>query len=119
MAVLTVQDCALTGLAESLAAAAGGGDSFVDNGKGETVLEVVNGGGGSINVTITAHEVAADVPGIGPITIADKVIAVGNGATKLIGPFPKAYRSAQNVVNIAYSGVTSVTVRAVRVGRLG
>ena len=118
MAVLTVQSAVLSGLAESFASAAGGGDSFIDNGKQETFLEVDNAGGGSVTVTIPAQDDSQIVSGIGPVTIPDVEVAVGAGARKMIGPFPKAYRNAQNSVAVSYSGVSSVTVRAVRVSKI-
>lgn len=117
MAALTVQDVVLTGVAESLASAGGSGDTIADDGKQRTFLEVVNASGGSINVTITAQNTTPVVPGIGPIVVADKVIAVANSARKMIGPFTDAYRSALGLIAVSYSAVTTVTVRAVRVGR--
>ena len=111
MAVLAVQDASVAGLAEVLVAAAGGGDSFDNNGL--CLLEVVNGGGAPINVTI-------DDPGsVSPASAAawnpDVVVAVANGATKLIGPFPPfRFNDANGRVNVSYSAVATVTVRVIR-----
>lgn len=116
MATLTVQDVAQTGLAESLAAAAGGGDAFADDGTQRTFLEVANGGGGSINVTVAFPPTTQKLAGYGVLTPADLVVAVGAGATKIIGPFPKGFIDpTTGLISISYSGVTTVTVRAVRV----
>lgn len=112
MAVLTVQDAAISGLAESLVAAAGGGDSFDNN--GNCLLEVVNGGGGSINVTI--DDPNSPNPGSASAFNPDVVIAVPNGTTRLIGPFPPfRFNDVNGRVQVAYSGVTTVTVRVIRI----
>lgn len=107
MAVLAPQKIVKTGIVPSLAAAAGGGDSWQNTGR--EFLEVANGGVGSINVTI-----AAQVPcGTFGVSNAahDIVVAVANGATKRIGPVdPAAYNDANGRAQITYSGVTSVTV---------
>lgn len=116
MAVLTVQDIVQAGLAESFANAAALGDSFIDEGKQNTFIEVNNGSGSSINVTINGIPSSVVVAGVGPVTVPDMVVAVGAGARKLIGPFPKSYRTAANSVSIAYSLETTVTVRVLRCG---
>lgn len=118
MAALTVQPVAFGGLAESFASAGVSGDTIADDGKQRTFLEVNNGSGGSINVTITAVDTSKVVDGIGTVTVADKVVAVGASARKLIGPFTKAYRDGTGIVSVGYSAVSSVTVRAVRCDRL-
>lgn len=119
MALLTVQSAALSGLAESFTAAtATTGDTFPEDGKQETFLEVNNGSGASIDVTITAIETSVVVSKVGPVTVTDKTIAVGAGARKIIGPFPKAYVNSAGLVKATCSAVTSVTVRAVRVSRI-
>lgn len=114
MAVLTVQDAVVSGLTESLAAAAGGGDSFDNN--GQCILEVVNGGGGSITVTI--DDPGSPSPAGATQFNPDVAVTVGAGASKLIGPFPPfRFNDANGRVNVSYSGVTTVTVRVIRVSR--
>lgn len=118
MAVLTVQNIVETGLAVSTTAAAVGGDKFDNPTDERTYLQVTNGGGGSINVTITKQQSTLNAPGYGALALADRVVAVGAGATRLIGPFPAAlYNDTNGQVNVAYSGVTSVTVAAIRMAR--
>lgn len=113
MATLSRQDMVEAGLLGSYVAASGGGD-VVDN-DGQTFLHVKNGGGGSINVTVAAQVAAFQTPGMGPMTKANIVVAVANGAEKFIGPFAKqAFNTAAGQVAITYSGVTSVTIAAVR-----
>lgn len=118
MAVLTVQDIVQAGLAESFASAAELGDTFVDNGRQETFIEVNNASGGAVDVTINGIPTSQVVAGIGPVTVPDMVVEVGAGARKLIGPFPSAYRTAAGVVSIAYEAVTSVTVRVLRCAKV-
>lgn len=117
MATLTVQQMARSaGLTVSFAAAAGGGDEM-PNPDGNTLLLVKNGGGGSINVTLTpavaTREVLGD--GYGPYTRPAIVVAVNAGAEAIIGPMPpNAFNNASGRVPITYSGVTSVTVAALK-----
>lgn len=108
MAVLTVQTISRAGLNASFAAAAAGGDSFVNDGK--TYLHAKNGSGGALTVTI-ASQVANPPAGLAPANVAVSVPAAGE---RIIGPAPQA---AFNDVNgrcvVTYSGVTSLTVAAV------
>lgn len=109
MATLTVQTVSTAGLADSLAAAAGGGDQFANTGR--EFFEVLNGGGGSVNVTF---ETPATVDGE---PIADRVVAVAAGVRKKIGPFPTStYNDANGRVQVTYSGVTTVTVGVFKLG---
>lgn len=105
MALLTTQQMSSAGVAITLAAAAGGGDT-ADISSGHTFLWVKNGGGGSITVTLTT-------PGTvdGDLAVSDRTVTVANGAERMIGPLnPSVYGG---VVSVGYSGVTSVTVAAV------
>lgn len=114
MAALTKVTPSLAGTATTPAAAAAGGDS-VANPRGNTILRVVNGGGGSINVTLAAGaNPTRPADGTFPsMTLSAAVIAVAAGATRLIGPIPPAYNDSGGNVQITYSGVTSVTVEAI------
>lgn len=110
MALLAVTDVARTGIDLATAvAAAGGGDSFLNTGK--EFLYVKNGSGGSITVTVVT-QVTVDGQ-----SVADLAVAVGAGASKLIGPFPNGYYNDTNAppqVQVTYSGVTSLTVLPLR-----
>jgi hypothetical protein len=87
-------------------AAAGGGDTLQND--GQTVLYVKNGGGASINVTITP---AATPDGL---AFAPRVVAVGAGAERLLGPYPPVFFNDVNgQVAVTYSAVTSVVVAGI------
>jgi hypothetical protein len=92
MAVLTVQNLGITGLAATLAAAAAGGDKFDNPTDERTFLRVANGGGSSINVTITVQKSVVNAAGYGAVATANQVVAVANGTTKDIGPFSNRER---------------------------
>lgn len=117
MAALTVQTFDIDGAAITTASAGAGGDTFLNDSTEKTFLVVTNGSGGSINVTFTAQVETVTTPQYGQLDVADKVVAVANGATKYIGPFSRAiYNNASGAVAVAYSGVSSVTVAAVKMG---
>lgn len=105
MALLTTQQMSSAGAAITPATAAGGGDT-ADISNGRTFLYVTNGGS-SITVTLTT-------PGVvdGDLAVGDRAVTcAGSGAVKFIGPLNPAVYG--NVVSIAYSAVTSVTIAAV------
>lgn len=107
MATLTVQTIDLDGLAASYAAASGGGDVFPND--GETSLHVLNGGAGSITVTVAAQSPCNQG------TLHDSVTTVGIGAEAFIGPFEKKrFNNTSGQAAITYSGVTSVTIAAIK-----
>ncbi|MFO1038151.1 MAG: hypothetical protein U1E45_15040 [Geminicoccaceae bacterium] len=115
MADLTIVTPTIAGVAESMVAAAVGGDAFVND--GNTLLRVNNASGGSINVTIASqYSVNQTLP---PGTAnANQVVAVGAGTSKVIGPFPKgSWNDANGKVQVSYSAVTSVTVGAIKITR--
>lgn len=92
------------------AAAAGGGDTFVNTGVELVVFK--NASVGSITVTIAT-------PGtVDGLAIADRTIAVGAGETRLVGPFPPGIYNdtfiSGGVVAMTYSGVTTFTVTVIK-----
>jgi hypothetical protein len=106
MALLTAFKPTLAGVAPAPVAAAGGGDSF-DN-QGHQLFYVKNGGGGSITVTFDAPN--PDNFGITD-NAHDNAVAVAAGAERWIGPFPtNRFNDANGRVQVAYTGVTTVTV---------
>lgn len=107
MAALTTQNVNnATGLQQAPVAAAGGGDTFTPGDR--TWLEVTNGGGSPITVTLGTFPDTAEWGG----AIADHVVTVTNATTKKIGPLvgSRYANPATGIGSITYSGVTSVTV---------
>lgn len=110
MAALTVQQVSVSGLVNpSFVAAAGGGDTFVNNGT-STFFEASNASGGSI--TITFDDSGSVSPTGATQFNPDVAVAVPAGQRAIIGPFPTARFGP--TVAVTYSGVTSLTVAALR-----
>jgi len=114
---ITLQTTSRDGIVPSFAAANVDGMAF-DNSSHRVLLYVKNGGGAPINVTI-------QIPGtIEGSALADKVVAVADGAEKIIGPFPTIYDQVSTTPDIPvaavvdFSAVTSVTVAAIKAGSL-
>jgi hypothetical protein len=94
-----------TGLGPTLIAAAGGGDTV--KAAPNNVLEVANGSGSSINVTITVPRTLDT-----GVAYPSKVYAVAAGARAKI-PVPLLFADpVTGLVAIAYSLATTVTVGA-------
>ena len=107
MATLVAVDISRAGVVADGVAAAGGGDAFANI--GAEILLVKNGSVSSINVTLVTQ---ATVDGN---AVADPVVAVGAGVTKAIGPFPRyIFNDANGLVQVTYSGVTTVTVKVLK-----
>jgi hypothetical protein len=107
MALLNAQPVSPAGSAVTYAAAAGGGDTFrpADD---RALLLVVNGGGSPITVTIPSF---ASVSGL--VTPA-RTVSVPAGATRAIPLLKRLYANPANgLIDIGYSGVTSVTVAVI------
>lgn len=114
MAELTLQTIVEAGLEETFVAAAGGGDFFQNN-EADVFLHVKNDDASDTTITVTAQDVVQAVPGFGDLTKADAVVVVTAGEERMIGPFPKqAFNDSAGDVQVTYSGVTSLTVAAVR-----
>ena len=110
MAVLTVSQLDVTtGAAPAFVAAAGGGDKVVTDFSGRTFLVVKNGGGASITVTVVDPRISE--AGVALTDPTYSVAAAGERWIPLEGFFNN---SSTGQIDITYSGVTSVTVAAVR-----
>lgn len=108
MAVLTVQSATRGGLISSFVGADVAGDSFPND--GHTVLRVKNGSAASITVTLNSARPCSQ--GFDH----DEPVSVPAGAEPDIGPFPTdRWNDVNGRMNVSYSAVTSVTVKAVRV----
>lgn len=113
MAQLTVNKLSQTKTAASLAAAAGGGDSWANTGKEQFAIK--NAGGGSITVTFRCNggdgNNRACNFGIAGTPGHDVVQTIPNDSNiYLIGPFPTFFNDGSQLLQVAYSAVTSVTV---------
>jgi hypothetical protein len=110
MATLATQSIVRAGLNPALTAAAGGGDKFTPD--SNTFLRVDNGSGGALTVTIVTPRNNA----IG-LAVDDVAVSVPAGGSRLIGPFPAEYfaNPADGLASVTYSGVTSLTVGALKV----
>lgn len=111
MAALTTRVVTRTGNGVLLgaAAASGGGDTFTND--GNTFLYVKNGSGGSITVTVAIPYTVDNVA-----VSTGKALVVAAGEERLFGPFPTGIYTDPNTGNVSltYSGVTSLTVAAVK-----
>lgn len=112
MAVLTVQTVVRSGVGPTYASCAGGGDKFLPD--ATTFLHVKNGSGGDLTVTVAA--VATVLPNL---SVGNVAVSVPAGAERMIGPFPAQFfaNSADGNADITYSGVTSLTIAAVKVSQ--
>jgi hypothetical protein len=106
MALLTVQSLTSAGAAPAtLVAAAGGGDTFSNT--GACFVDVANGGGSPITVTIPAQATCDQG------TLHNITVTVPNAATRRIRvPAGTRYADTSGITTINYSGVTGVTVGA-------
>lgn len=108
MTTLTVQEPTPSGVVVSTAAAAALGDEFANTGK--EILEVTNGSGGALTVTVTAQKACSHG------TLHNGGGSVAAGATKRFGPFPRdRFNDINGKVQVTYSGVTSLTVAVIKV----
>jgi len=109
MPTQTVQQVSLTGLEASYAAADAGGDAFLVGAK--TFLHVKNGSGGDITVTVNSQKNCDQG------SDHDSVTVVTAGEERFIGPFEDVDRWGDPTTKLAaitYSGVTSLTIAAVK-----
>lgn len=110
MALLAPQYPRITGTAITFSSAAGGGDTIAP--APSSVLHVRNGSGSPITVTVV-------VPGTDDFGQArpDIAVTVAASAHTAIGPFSSALLlNSSGVIDITYSGVTSLTVAHVTNG---
>ncbi len=95
-------------------AATVGGDNWVNTGK--ELLYITNSGSGDITLTV-AFGPSAVVDGVAPANRTYTIPHTGLHP-QIIGPFPtSAYNDASQLVQLTYSGVTSVTVAVILPGQ--
>lgn len=106
MAELTVQQIDLGGLEPSYVAAAEAGDEFVNDGR--VLFCAKKSTAGDITLTFDSqvecdqgydHDLAVTLPGEGEV---------------MVGPFTRRFNDESNMVNVAYSDESNVTVAAIR-----
>lgn len=111
MATLSVQTVTADGLDPAYVAADGGGDKVRPGGK--TFIHVKNGGGGSVTITVN-DPLSVSPPGAASFD-PDLSVVVEPSGERMIGPLPEnRFRGTDSFADITYSGVTSVTVAAIR-----
>lgn len=109
MAALTVQNIALDSIEPTYAAADVAGDEFLNNGR--TFLHIKNASGSPIVATVTSEGDCSQ--GFNhPV-----VITIAAGEEEMCGPFGIArFNDGDSLVNVAYDGVTTLTVAAFALG---
>ena len=114
MATLTTQVVNRAGTVITPVAGAGGGDAMAC-GSG-MMLEVVNGGGSPITVTLNIPASRTYEPNV---AITSPAISVTNGTARWIGPVDAATFAdpITGLGSITYSAVTTVTVAAVQLSQ--
>lgn len=106
MAELTLRNIVIAGLVKVALDAVNLNDTFDNDGK--TYLEVANGSGAAITVTINGQ-----VPFQHGVS-ATKTVSVPAGETFVIGPFPERFYNTDgaNEVSVDYSAIATVTAAA-------
>ncbi len=107
MATLTPATAVRDGIDIAGAAAAGGGDAFANDG---TQFVLIKNGDIADHTVTFVTQVQVDGQ-----AVADKAVVLTAAHTYLIGPFPtRWYNDANDLVQMTYSAVTSVTVKVVK-----
>ncbi|MFB7671679.1 hypothetical protein ACFC26_09700 [Kitasatospora purpeofusca] len=109
MATLTPQAVSIAGLNPTYSTAAGGGDKVACGER--TFIHIKNGGGSPITVTLTA---TGSVRGQ---TVTSPTVSVPAAGERMIGPITADLfaGATDGLAAIGYSGVTTVTVAALRI----
>lgn len=108
---VTVQTVAVGGLVLADEAANVDGERFINTGK--EFLLVRNAAGAPVNVTLVTGKT------VDGLAVADRVVAVANGTTALIGPlstdlYNQPGPTDAGKVHVDFSSVTNIFVAAVR-----
>lgn len=107
MALLTATTVTRAGHDVAGVAADAAGDEWANT--GQEFVEVNNGSGGSINVTLNIRATLDGAAAVNP------VVAIAAGVRKIIGPFPTAlYNDANGRAKVSYSAVTTVTTKVLK-----
>lgn len=111
MATLTTQNITRSGLAPTYAAATSGGDAMECG--SQMFLHVKNGSGGALTVT---HNVPAGRQHESGVNISNLALSVPASSERMIGPIDSQTFAdpTTGLCSITYSGVTSLTVAALK-----
>lgn len=120
MAALTVQTAGETAIDidDSLENADSASGDTAANPNGQLYLYMENnaGNGDAATVTITAQKTTRNVPGYGPLTKANLVISLADGAQAMVGPLPKQpWNNSAGSVAISYGGDGAAAVDIVAI----
>lgn len=114
MAQVTPSSPSLAGTVLTANAASAGGDS-VANLRGDVLLRITNGGGAPITCTVAAQLTSRQGDGVYPTqTVANNVITIANGVTRIAGPFPAAFNDGNGNLQLTWSATSSVTFDALK-----
>ena len=107
MALIPTQTISQGGLQPSLQAASSGGDTYQPS--SSTFLQIKNGSGSQITVTVVTTATAYGQP------ISNIALAVPAGAEVFAGPFDpgEVQQPGSTLANLTYSAVTSLTIAAI------
>ncbi len=111
MAELIINEIVEAGIVDTLVAADVAGDEFV-NEDGDVFIVVANADSGAHIVTINPTQSTTFSPGFGTVDRDPIVVSVAAAETKFIGPFPQIFNDINGKVQVAYDGITDVTVGA-------
>ncbi len=90
------------------AACAVGGDAFANT--GQEVAVITNASVGSITVTFATQNTSDG------LAVADLAVVLAAGECRAVGPFAIGiYNDASNLVQMTYSGVTTLTAKIIKV----
>lgn len=102
MSTLTKQLIVRAGLEPAFAAAAGGGDEFVNT--GNEYVELVNGSASPIVATFVTQATVDGLP------VDDRTVTIPAGERRKVGFWTGAYNDDETKVQITYDGVDTLTI---------
>jgi hypothetical protein len=115
MALLTSTTSTAHGTVLPAAQAVSASDTF-SNANGRTLIEVNNGSGSTVTVTLVTF---GTYPVSSAVTydVADDAQTVAAGVSKVFGPFNKALMNgATDLITVTFSATTSITARVIELG---
>lgn len=112
---ITVVDVTTAGVAPTTTAANADGSKFRVGSDERVFIRVTNANASTRTLTLEVQRTSARVPGVGVVTIADKVITVpALTGDLLIGPITPAYIDNDGFAHVTYSAVSDVAFAVFR-----